>query len=483
MSANSLNFGIFGQFLGVSLTLVHLFIMFVYESCSYNMTYSNPKDFYSRADSKLMILLKAFYFLQCFLYSTFQITNYESYLEFMTFFYFFIAVLTVYYVPFHSFFTNCVVICLHVDLFCIILFFLIQNLTSTIQMAFVLTIFMQPIIIFVSFEITRYRLSHFEDILSLKESSYENFEHSSRKHLESGDLGLEMLKIMNNFAKSNKNELIHILQANYANDVLNNCEVAMLKIESAEFSIINISLNYQIFKCKQLIQHLNLEVSSSLKLYLFLNELIKAKENDLDLCFTLQNFIAKIIDPNQTLSEMKKIVHQSYELMKTTKDTYKSLIKKEPESSIVLDLYSSLLMDIFQDIEKGSKYTNKKYYNLRKNEKYSTSLDSENPIILVSGTTETFGKIIFANEKALQFLEQTSETIQDCYLNQFIPTPFQKTHDAIMNHFINNCTQTVISCAKFPFLSINGFLTQCELCIDCVAYDGKANFLCVMKNS
>jgi hypothetical protein len=114
-------------------------------------------------------------------------------------------------------------------------------------------------------------------------------------------------------------------------------------------------------------------------------------------------------------------------------------------------------MDIFQDIEKGSKYTNKKYYNLRKNEKYSTSLDSENPIILVSGTTETFGKIIFANEKALQFLEQTSETIQDCYLNQFIPTPFQKTHDAIMNHFINNCTQTVISCAKFPFLSINGF--------------------------
>ena len=120
-----LNYGTSGQIIGIVLIFIHLSLMIVYESCSYDMRHSLTNNFYSKTTARMNIIIKLFCFIQCCLFSSFQLMNYELYMELATLSYFGIVILVYYYLPYHSFFTNAVELWLATDSAFTISFFLL----------------------------------------------------------------------------------------------------------------------------------------------------------------------------------------------------------------------------------------------------------------------------------------------------------------------------------------------------------------------
>ena len=348
---------------------------------------------------------------------------------------------------------------------------------------FVLFILMQPVFVIAGIKITEYRIENCLDIHDIKKQRFEEFCISARKHLETGDLRIEMLKIMNKYTEKNKNQLVIVMQAYYCSDVLADYELALLKIETAKFGF-DFSTNFHIYKCRENLQKINKKLSESLKLCLFLDQFCITKSKDAELCESLKFLFKMILDPSKSLPELKKNIMSSCLLIKETQKNYSKLFKIAPNSKMVLELYGSFLLDIMQDREKGTKLINREHdvsMRCKTLKKKFKNYINENPIFITSGNEENFGKIIYANTKALDILEQTEESILDCNLFHFVPDVFQKLHKFHLKYFINHCTSTLIVCNAFNFLNVNGFLVECNLNIECVAYNGLINFVCVLE--
>ena len=236
LTSDQLDYGHIGRVSGILGLVFLLGLMIVYESCAYQMRHTSNYDFYSKNINDMSIGIKVHYLFQCYLLTDLQITNYHIYLLASTVLYLVITLVAIYQVPYNSSFSNTVHIWLHFNNFFAVLCFLIQFELDSASVGIVLILVMQPVIVFLAIEILAFRVSKFKSINLAIVRTFNDFEQSIRKYLQNGEKNIELLSVMNEYSKNNNNQLIHVLQANYCYDILNNSELALLKIESACYS-------------------------------------------------------------------------------------------------------------------------------------------------------------------------------------------------------------------------------------------------------
>ena len=474
-----MNYGDLGVAVGVLALILHMSLTMIYESCSYDMTYSLKNNFYSKSHPYVGIYLKIFICAQCIMMSNLQLSNYDLFLKIDFLLYLFASMLILYFAPYYSLFTNAVQFWLYIDSTFICSAFLLGLVNDSSTLIFVLTIMSQPFIMYLSYEIVKYRTSKFKPLIGTIHSSFTNFEHSARSHLMSGNKDVKVLKEINKQMWKNSNKLFKVLCANYCLETLENSKLAQIKIEKITTFTLNLPAMYNIYKCKNTLNKINLPNSKGLKWLIFSQNLESAMKTDLDVCNSLMMMYNKFLDTKTNLSDLKFLVLRSSSLIDTAVKSYGKLLEEIPHSKFVLELYGLFLIDILNNREAGSGYYNKGNGLARQSsmQRNSGNLSVDNCRFIVSGNTRDLGRFLHANLLALEFLKISKINLSSTYIFEFIPVAFQKLHKEFLSNFADKCLTDTIPCNVFPFLLINGYLVECTSTTECVVYEQNTYFV------
>ncbi|OMJ78336.1 hypothetical protein SteCoe_21892 [Stentor coeruleus] len=461
-----------------------MMLMIVFETCAYDMRYSLKNNFHTRVHPGLGIFLKLFYFVQCVLFTTLQISHYETYLSISCLLYALVTIITIYQMPFHSFFSNSILIFIHLDALYLNFIFLLQIWIDSATAGIVLSFIMQPFILLLSMEMNKFLLNRKCNKRSAKYAKVIEFEHYLREGLLKHSTDPKILQLFNKNVqynmRFNNDKLIRVLQAYYCLEALGDPELAYIKIGTCEFSGFNFLINYQVFKCKEILGFLNRELSEGLKLFLFHNNFDVTKKIDFEICLSLLSLFSKILNYPQDIHIIKSQLINNYQMIKTTKRKYKKLIKEVPDSIVLLDIYSSFLFNILHDEDEGIEFLqrrNRLLTELGGSKPKESMTKKDYPVLITSGSKGISGKIVYANDKMLEILGHNSESIKECYLSHFIPMPFDYQHANLLYNFPHQCISRKIICNTFNFISVNEFLIECEFETECIIYGEKPYFL------
>ena len=149
-------------------------------------------------------------------------------------------------------------------------------------------------------------------------------------------------------------------------------------------------------------------------------------------------------------------------------------------------MYGSLLSDILGDPENGKSYIDKKNRladnELNRKRKNSMDIEEKSCLLIISGNEKNIGKILYANSNMIKFLSYTEDSMYEAYLSQFVPKPFDRSHDIRLLKFIEESTSNhVFRSVPLFLLNKNGFLVECYFNSEGIGYEGNINFLALVE--
>ena len=474
-----LNYGVLGELIGIIALILLVALTLIYESCSYEMSYNLENNFYSQSQPYVGIIVKLFLLTQCLFITNFQLTSYDTFIKVDTFLYLIASMLMLYFVPHHCLFTNAVKFLVLADSTLIATAFLFGHLNNSSTLIFVVTLILQPFVIYLSYEIIKFRISKFKSLQSSRDMTFTNFEHSARSQLMDEKKSNRVLQELNTQAQLSPNSLFKVLCANYCLETLKDPSLAQIKIEKITTFTLNLPVMFSVYKCKYTLNKINLSQSKGLKWVIFSQHLDLVMKTDLQVCNSLMAMYNKLLEPNQELSKLKSLVLRSNSLIDTATKCYLSLLDQVPDSKLILELYGLFLIDILNDKTQGLTYFDKEK-QLRKQklfDKRSQHTGEESCIFIVSGNPGEQGRFLYASGDALDFLKIPKATLSNTYVSEFIPGPFQKIHQQYLVNFADKCLTNTIPCNVFSYLLINKYLVECTSTTECVVYEQNTYFV------
>lgn len=486
VNAESLNLLDTGKIVNVIMIAIVCFFTFLYEACAYDVKVKPVKSLAeSRLHAKVNVLMKAVYFTCSILFVYFQEDNYIVYLILFFALNGMISFGMIYYIPYYSLFMNFIKAFIHLDCSFTAVFFLTGKLLNTALVPFIASLLFQPILLVLSYETIKYRVSHIPEPNEWREKPFEIYALSIRKYLENGELKEDLLKMMNINYKIHPNKLNRLIQSFYCVDSLKNPILGLNKIILTEHRGLDIFSNYQVYSCKSSLQAYCSENCESFKLYKYFMDFATIRNNDHKFCIIYSNFLSKILEKKPELKLLKKFVTKIAKNMKLLKKNYDEIITSFPSSYEAKEMYGSLLIHIFCEVDIGHKFMNKMsafdaphMKNMLKN---SYNFTNDRCFFVVSGMDRIMGKIIFYNKNFLNFVGISEENAKDFYLNQIIPPLFREGHNRYLKNFIENHTSnTIFRCLPMCIVDASGYLVECKITSESVSLFSAVDFICTI---
>ena len=486
IASGVINYGTVGGILAVISLIFHLGLSVLYENSNFDISHVSSRF---EIHSKFTSLYDILYLISCSMNALFYVlrgkNSYTWYLFINIFSFLFIGTKYIYYLPYYSFLMNLlkVILCFQI---CLVSFFILIGLQMQ-NGAVILALFSisQPAMIYLIYHIVKYRMSRIKS----SPSSLKNIflcELINRKDLVSGTRQESLLKEMNDVHNLNPTKLNLVAQAYYCKDHLDSPMTGLIKISRTNHQGLDIVSNYQVFKCKENLQAQAYETVDSFKLYKFSLDLQQAKSHDHLFCMQLLRLSVKLHDDNSELNEMKDLVNETYDSSKRLTERYENLLKIFPDSNNVLELYGTFLADLLNNQDLGRIYFNKRNEFIKQDKvqkrRQSFNVQENSCIIIISGSIQDIGRIIYADNNFINFIGIPAESIKDSYLYQFVPHPFDVNHDIKLDNFIKSATNHhVFRSSPLFMMSFTGFLLECYFNSDCIGYDGQINFLSIVE--
>lgn len=485
--SSTIDFGSAGVVAAPILLVIHLALALIYECCHFEMDhFRSKKDMLAKSAGEFDALTKIVSFINCLLFMSMIRSNYVSYLLLIGLMQILVTVKIGYYMPNYSEIMNLLKILVQGLSTMIIMFFLLGWVMDDSAVVFILTIFLQPVLIIIGAFCVKYRYERIIKAEINPTSSFLIFELTHRPFLISGEKKESMIELLNNNYKHSKDKRSLVMQANYSKLILNNPMLGLMRISQINHYGPNIFTNYHVYKCKEELQSINSISSDGYKLFLYFNEFRQTKKQDLELCEDFMNLLEKILEKDPELATLKELTNSTYQTIISLNEKYTNLLKMMPDSRVVIDMYASLQTEILGDQEKGKILFNKRS-GLGKKEishkkKYSMTFEETSCVLLASASQKPIGKVLYANSALARFLGYTVEGINDCYLKQFVPKPFIEMHDHHMKIFVENSTTHHVFRSTPLFMSCqNGFLVECYFNSECIGYEGELYFLSLIE--
>ena len=248
----------------------------------------------------------------------------------------------------------------------------------------------------------------------------------------------------------------------------------------------NIDTEFQLYKIRETLKQGGLEYHEDIDFLNFRFTLEKLKSDDENLCMTLIEFLKNMHSGTSIKFLMSEIIPKLSYLLNTVSDQYEKMLILYPKSTIILDLYISFLKNILNQTNKAIELLEKKNGLLTSNQvanlKSISYFDEDNGLIIISGATESFAIITYANATIEKILRQPAHTIVGNSISSYVPYPFNVGHNKNMHRFLISCCNAEIKLPLGLFLQTHiGFLVECFIQIRCTALDSFPFFLVLMK--
>lgn len=483
--ASELNYGLTGKIFSVVLLSMHLCLGIIYEACSFEISHFRS-DFClaSKSNPKIDAQIKIVAFGMCALYVNIIQTNYVTYIFILIALYVFLIVNLFNTLPNYNLFMNFLKILVKIEGLFVCFLFLVSQAMDNANIVLLLSILLQPAIFMLTISSIKFRISLLKKFPNTKSKNFYVFELLIRDSIKSGELGLELLEIMNENLSYSKNKCNLIIQAYYCIEILDDSMLGLIKISRTDYKDVDLFTSYQVFRCKELLQKINSHVSGSYNFYKYLIRFSKCKDDEKILCFELLKLNDIVLNKKTKLQKLKKSVNGCKKQIRCVVKQYNELVKTMPNSKILLQMYGSFLADIIGDPDTG------KYYLDRSNglesretkQNNNMSIEERTGFLIISGNKATLGKIIYANDELIRFLGHTKESINSFCLQQLIPKPYDKNHNLKLLKFVETSKSNTIFPSIPLFLSNHyGFLLECYLSVECIGHESETNFFSTVE--
>ena len=485
LDSSQLNFGLVGCIFSILSLIFHILNNCVHEIGSYETAhFSQQADLGCKSTCEYDILSNILTYISCIVFIVLGEKNYTWYLILSALVYGFEFCKYLYYLPYYSSFMNKLKILKTGQLMILTFYFLLSKILNNASVTVLLFLFTSVPFIPLILSIYNYRVSFISSSKHLRNSFFP-YELTIRPHLSSGT-NPDLVTQMNEAFKLIPEKSFLVVQAYYCKDYLNLPMLGLLKISRTNHEGLNIIENFQVYKCKAILQKIAKKDSESFKLFVFTMNFKKVKNLDLKFCDDMIKISNQILDPKIKLEDLKSIINSTCQLSTNLKKKYFKLLKKFPDNDSLLENYGTLLGEMMNKYEKGKKITEKRSIysekTIKQRRKNSFNIQNYSCIIVVSGQPETLGKILSANKNFLNFIGINEESLKDSYLSHFVPHPFDINHDLKLKYFIENSTSHhVFRSSPLFILNFQGFLKECYFNSDCIGYEGEINFLSIIE--
>lgn len=482
LSSKIFNYGTTGQFLSISMVAFLLILTMLYELCSYTIKHSSStSNTANKITAKCCILNKIIYFCNSYMFISFQLTNYQAFLIVSILLYGLSSVFLIANLPFYSFKMNFIKIFVHLDCFVLGIIFLSGFYFDNSGVITLLSVSMQIFICPLIYSLINWRMSKILPINISMHHKFSIFELAIRENLYSGGLNEVLLeKLISNY--NFYEEPINCLtQAYYADEVMKNPMLGLNIITKIYLSGLNISINYQAYRCKCYLMKKVYRNSNSIKIIEYFNSLSSTKENDKKFCRKIYKFINQLQSEEFLLSDLKYSTNELVKYYKIVKKQYKDIYYNNPDAIEVKNYYESFLLKLLGDTNYKTKsfISHKNNENLDKLSAKSYAFQSRRCFFIASCDLDNFGKIVHYNNNFQKFLAFKSDSGKELYVESLIVSDFCKNpHKAMRNFIEKTLTHQALVNAIVPLLSSEGYLCESLINSELISYKNTLNFIC-----
>ncbi|OMJ67152.1 hypothetical protein SteCoe_35768 [Stentor coeruleus] len=483
-----MNFGALGQIFSIIFLLIHALFSIIYEGCYLEIRHSLCEtNLHAKSSPKIEILIKIIYFINCIFFTNIQLSNYFAHMIILSITYAYCTYKYIYYLPYYSTFMNYIKILVHFEAFCISAFFVLASFIGNSTIVFVLTIFMQPIIIILSKFAIDYRMRIANKPKKQTESSLIVFELAIRKRLMSTENSKKLIEYINLHYENKKNKLVLVYLAYYCKDIQENTNIAGIVISRVDYKGFDFITNFQIFKCQKILEKENFQKSEGLRMSSYLIVSDKVISNEKKFCLNLLNIIKKLNKENIKISAFEKLVISCNDNLKTVKKNYEKLIETFPDAKETYKNYGTFLSKITFEENYGNQFINKynfETYDSRANSKKLNLFSHYKSYILItSGNPQSFGKIIYANLNICKLFQLSLEDYKDSFFQSFIPKPiYEMLNVQMIKLIVKSETNFLFIKDNFFMLDFDGFLIECIISTECLGYNEGVKFVSVIQS-
>ena len=250
---------------------------------------------------------------------------------------------------------------------------------------------------------------------------------------------------------------------------MNDKKKALINLEGINYNIISLQTNYNIYRCRRIIETYSSPfISKNNSILNHREDVNKFKTHVKNCSFLYVQFLSlllesKIQDTNN-LNEINELGHQIVKLNKKIDDSFNNIIKTKTDNLEVIKLYSDFVENILKDEEKIIKCKNLKkilhntnFEDIHENDYTNFNLDylKGNPntdFLIISTKNKNLGIIIDCSMNICNIFGYTKKELIGSHINILIPEIFHQRHNSLMiknteksklNFFEGLCKNTI----------------------------------------
>ncbi|CAG9317131.1 unnamed protein product [Blepharisma stoltei] len=484
-SSGSLNYGIYGAVFALFCIIILFPIILLSEAFTCDIKHSHArKNIKARSSAELDIQRRCFYMFMSVLYVSFGSKHTIIHQIIALVFALYLLYKCNVYMQFYNYLENSIQACKMASISSTLIVFIFGQIMNNALIIVIFNLFVQPLMMLFCVHIVIVNYKKLQHNQKISENQFE-FECKIRHLLTDKKLEdkLSVLKLFKKYSKCShfqKNKLFVIWEFNFCLSILKNERLARIKLSKIghfESSFEGDIQEWRVFcwlvqrKCHSFPDTIYLE---------YLKEFAIIKRQDERLCDFLielqEEFSLKI----PRVRKLEFIVGKACCSIENVNKGYKNLIEKYKNVE-AYENYISFLQNIMSNHEDADKINKKKNgleVTIQRNENQNLENYGKNlAIILVTCADNSFGKIVYINDKAMNILGITLNHALDSPIWNFIPQPYDQLHEKWMKNFLHS-SNTIEVYNDWLFLQdYKGFLIECNIMIKATAFHNSAYYL------
>ncbi|OMJ70742.1 hypothetical protein SteCoe_31220 [Stentor coeruleus] len=393
------------------------------------------------------------------------------------------------YQPYYCTYTNAIKITKYISCTSCSLFLILGYLADNEAYPFLLYVIIQPIIIILSFiKVHEYILKDQGNYIQA--NNIYQFERRLRFILT--DPLADKKVVLEAFAECYKkkqygrNCFLVIWNTCFCFFTLNDYCLTRIKIGTETDRLTNLDEEFQIYKLRKTIISTETLYQEDIDYLDFRLKFERVKKQDMELCGCLIEFIKLINGKSSRKYLFSILIPKIAKLLTKVNKNYLDLIIHYPNSTSLMDYFSGFLSEIMNQKDRAKSLINKKQEILASNSltklKRISYFDEENGLMIISGSSNAFAIITYANATIGKILHQPESTIIGNNISTYVPSPFDINHDSHMKKFLIDCSSAEIRLPLGLFLQTqSGFLVECYIQVRCTALESSPFFLVLLK--
>ncbi|CAG9320303.1 unnamed protein product [Blepharisma stoltei] len=398
----------------------------------------------------------------------------------------YIMIKCIVFLPYYNIFENCIESCKMAAVSLSILIFLFANLLDNATVIAHFNIILQPIAIYMVCRIIKRRYLKLKECKDIPKNQYE-FELKYRDLLTNPNLEdktqvLSLFKRFSEMCHFQKNKLFAIWEFNFCFHVIKDerlARVKLSKISKNSSSLEGDAYEWKIFNW--LCANKKLIFFSDINYLTYLMELSSVRAKDEELCYIVIDLEGEFSQRKPRIERIVDLVDHISDSIGIIKKGYKNIAEKH-KTTETLELYAGFLGDILGNYDEADQIASKKngmsVYNQRNEDKRLEKYGRDIATMLISCSDESFGNILYINEKAIQILKTSLIPSQELKFTNFLPAPYDVLHLKLAKDFLTNCSSTDLEDHKRLFFEDQrGYIMECNLLIKLTAFHDSAYFL------